>query len=357
MNPDLLRFIRKKYEGKTVFITGCSGFKGSWLCFLLNKIGARVVGIADRIEDYHHNFDALKLTEGIKFHLCDVRNHCLLQKILLSEKPDYIFHLAAKAFVGECESNPKLAYEVNVMGTVNLFECLREYGKECNICVVTSDKVYGNDGRRVGYIETDPLAPTDFYGNSKACADIIAKCYRNQSSGSKSIITVRAGNVIGGGDWSPGRLVPDLVTSLAQSAPLVLRNPDYIRPWQHVYDVIFQYVLLTCMECQQMEQSTEFNIAPHPDNQISVESFVSQFLAIWGQGDPEVKILPGAIKEHPILFLDGRKAHKIMGLQHTNSLHKSLADTVEFYRASIEEIDLLPLAHHQIDRYFNQDEH
>ena len=357
MNPDLLRFIRKKYEGKTVFITGCSGFKGSWLCFLLKKIGARVVGIADRIEDYHHNFNALKLAEGIKFHLCDVRNHALLQKILLSEKPDYIFHLAAKAFVGECELNPRLAYEVNVMGTVNLFECLREYGKECAVCVVTSDKVYQNDGRRVGYIETDQLAPTDFYGNSKACADIITKCYREQRRRLRSIITVRAGNVIGGGDWSPGRLVPDLVTSLAQSAPLVLRNPDYIRPWQHVYDVLLQYVLLTCMEGHQMEQSTDFNIAPHSDNQVSVESFVSEFLAIWGQDDHEVKILPGDIKEHPILLLDGHKAQKHMGLQYTNTLQKSLIDTVVFYRASIQGKDLLPLAEHQIDRYFKQDEY
>jgi CDP-glucose 4,6-dehydratase len=225
----------ENFKNKRVLITGHTGFKGSWLTLWMKFMGAKILGISNSEVSKPSNFEILKLRNKI------------LSKDITNFKPDYIFHLAAEAIVKKAYADPKNAWETNTLGTLNILETLRDYNKNVTVVIITSDKVYKNIEVSRGYKENDILANTDPYSASKACADIATQSYISTFLKRKKNIKIaiaRAGNVIGGGDWAIGRLIPDCIRSWSKNKKVSLRSPYSTRPWQHVLDVLHGYILL-----------------------------------------------------------------------------------------------------------------
>lgn len=247
------------YRGKRVLVTGHTGFKGSWLCRILHLAGAKVFGYslpADEMSMFRlcGNESILLHSEG------DVCNFSQLKEVFDSVKPQFVFHLAAQALVSEGYKFPAQTYETNVMGTVNLLECVRLCGGTESVLVVTTDKVYAESKKML--TETDRLDGFDPYSNSKSCAELAAGCYRRSFPGFPALSTVRAGNTIGGGDFAANRILPDCARAAAAGRAVVLRHPLSVRPYQHVLDVLSAYLLLAAEQVQRPVLSSSYNVAP-----------------------------------------------------------------------------------------------
>ncbi len=276
------------YSGRRVFVTGHTGFKGSWLTAWLLALGADVTGYALEPPTEPSLFYALGLDDAIHHVVADVRDHEVLERELSAAQPEAVFHLAAQPIVRESYARPRETFETNVMGTVNLLEAVRQCSSVRGVVVVTSDKCYRNrdDGRR--FREDDALGGHDPYSASKACEDLVGTAYgatflREQGV---AVATARAGNVIGGGDWAPDRLVPDCVRALAAGVPVEVRSPDAVRPWQHVLEPLSGYLLLGA-GTQQGGVSAEgaWNFGPSRDDSgLAVRWVVERFVEEWGSG-------------------------------------------------------------------------
>ena len=215
--------MKNYFTNKKVLITGHTGFKGSWLTFWLLNLGARIVGVSDKIRTKPSNFEALKLAKKINHNSVNIKNFSKFKKILFKQKPDFLFHLAAEAIVKNSYNNPKNTWETNALGTINVLEALRSFNRNIVVVIITSDKVYDNIETKIGYKETDRLGGFDPYSASKASADLAAQSYINSFLKQKKNIKIsiaRAGNVIGGGDWSTGRLIPDCIKSWSKKKKL-----------------------------------------------------------------------------------------------------------------------------------------
>jgi len=240
--------IGNTFKNKKVLITGHTGFKGSWLTIWLLKLGAKVVGISDSVKPYPSMFSAAKLDDKINHKICDIRNYDDFKEIIENENPDFIFHLAAQAIVSESYKNPLDTITTNVLGVANLLDILKTLNKKIITVVVTSDKCYENVEWVWGYKETDHLGGKDIYSGSKGAAEIIFHSYYESFFGSKKsnalIATGRAGNVIGGGDWSKDRIIADCMKNWSVGKPIEIRSPEATRPWQHVLEPLGGYLLL-----------------------------------------------------------------------------------------------------------------
>lgn len=228
----MLDKLRDTYKGKTVLVTGHTGFKGTWLTHILNFLGAEVIGYSLEPEEDQPLFDLLKTSEICKHNIADIRDFSTLKKLIEKEQPDFIFHLAAQPLVLRSYKEPRYTYETNVMGTVNLLNSLCDKDFKTNVIVITTDKVYENKEVSIEYEETDMLGGFDPYSSSKACAELVTSAFRRSFFPSeqyekhkKRIASARSGNVIGGGDWSKNRIIPDLIRSLEKEETLILRNP------------------------------------------------------------------------------------------------------------------------------------
>lgn len=328
------------FRGKKVLITGHTGFKGSWLTTWLLDLGAQVTGYSKKPPSNPSMFEILELEEKIDHINGDIRDFNHLKNVIETHEPEIVFHMAAQALVRKSYFDPKYTYEVNVMGTVNLLEAIRSTESVKTVINVTSDKCYENKNWVYGYRENDPLGGYDPYSSSKGCSELVTSAYKNsffnpslyKESHEVALSSVRAGNVIGGGDWAEDRLVPDCINSLAQNKTILIRSPQSKRPWQHVLDALYGYLTLCCSMIDNGQKfSQEWNFGPEETSVISVEELVKKMISIWGSGDYKLTNLQG-LHEASLLKLDISKAQYYLNWNPILSLDEALQNTVSWYK-------------------------
>ena len=344
------------FEGKTVLVTGHTGFKGSWLSIWLTELGANVIGYALEPYTENDNFVVAKVGSKIKSNIGDIEDYGKLKRVFDECQPEIVFHMAAQPLVRLSYKQPKPTYDTNVGGTVNLLECCRLTDSVKVIINVTSDKCYENKEWVWGYRENDPVGGYDPYSSSKACSEIITSAYRNSffnaKENSKAISTVRAGNVIGGGDWRENRLVPDCIRSLRNNEPIGIRSPKSIRPWQHVLEPLRGYASLAEKLWENGQKySGAWNFGPKGEAAHPVSYLVEKLAKLWGDGadwTPDNGLHPA---ESQILRLDCSKAATLLDWAPKFSLDEGLRWTVEWYRAWNEGGDMRAISLEQITDY------
>lgn len=275
-----------RYRNKTVLVTGATGFKGSWLCTWLLKLGANVVGLANGVPTQPSLFEVLNLNDKIDYRVCDVRQFDPLETIINKTQPDFIFHLAAQAIVSESYLKPLETIQTNVLGTANLLEGLRSYDNECITIIITSDKCYENVEWEWGYKETDRLGGKDIYSGSKGAAELVVhafqESYFKNASSRHRITTARAGNVIGGGDWATDRIVVDCIKTWVANEAVKIRCPDATRPWQHVLEPLSGYLSLGQLLLERPHLHGEsFNFGPKSERSRTVLELIKDLQAHW----------------------------------------------------------------------------
>jgi CDP-glucose 4,6-dehydratase len=324
------------WSGRRVLVTGHSGFKGAWLTYMLSRLGADVTGFALPPDADPNLFGLLDIETKVKSQFGDVRDLTQFRNVARGADPEVFFHLAGQALVREGYAHPIATFETNTMGVAHALECARDLPNLRAIIIVTSDKCYRNDGRLAGYREDDALGGDDPYSCSKACAELVTESYRRSFFGNNScaVATARAGNVIGGGDWSPDRLVPDILRSYLSGAPLKLRNPHATRPWQHVLDPLVGYLTLA----EQLHTSpTRFagawNFGPSANGSVTVQELAHAIYDAWGKKPNWERDSGPNPEEAQCLAVDAAKARVNLGWSPQLSPADAVLWTVEWYRA------------------------
>ncbi len=351
--------MREFWNGKKVLITGHTGFKGSWLAFWLNSLGAEVGGYALAPEDSPNLFENLDLANQIDSTIGDVCDLPHFEKTLQTFQPQIVFHLAAQSLVRRSYRQPIETYQTNVIGTVNILDAIRRADFVKSVVVITTDKVYENNEWHWAYRENERLGGFDPYSNSKACAELAVAAYRNSFFAEKSdclIATARAGNVIGGGDWSEDRLLPDVFRSLIFGNALEIRNPHSIRPWQHVLEPLSGYLRLAeKLYAGEKSFAEAWNFGPSEEDSKPVGWILEKIKIIWNE---PVNWKIGTEKqphEARLLKLDSTKAkHELNWLPKLN-LNEAVKLTAEWYRGFKDKKDLAQLTAEQIKSYENAD--
>jgi len=283
--------LKSAYAGKTVLVTGHTGFKGSWLTAWLLNLGARVVGISNGIPTQPSMFTVIGLEKRISHHVADVRDLAAVKSIIAAEKPDYVIHLAAQAIVSLSYKDPVETVSTNVIGTMNVLEALRGYFKACAVLLITSDKCYDNVEWEWGYRENDRLGGKDVYSGSKGAAELIIRSYVDsffRGEGEKVRIGIcRAGNVVGGGDWATDRIVADCMRAWSKGEAVEIRSPKATRPWQHVLEPLSGYLALGMALAGGALHGEAFNFGPRAEQSHTVLDLLSEIAARWGHSDVE----------------------------------------------------------------------
>ncbi len=346
------------WRGKRVFVTGHTGFKGSWFVQMLDALGAEVVGYALPPDTDPSLFQLARLEKTLHSVEADVRDAAKLAAAIQAARPQVVFHLAAQALVRRSYRQPVETYATNIMGTVHLLEAIRTCPDVRAVVVVTTDKCYRNQEWCWGYRESDPLGGHDPYSSSKACAELVCDAYRSSffrggdSSHPAAIATARAGNVIGGGDWAADRLVPDCIRAMGRGETIAVRNPHATRPWQHVLEPLRGYLMLAEGLWHQPERTVGgWNFGPSESDVRSVEKVVGQLVENWG-GGAQWQIAPDAsMHEAMALQLDCSKAHQGLRWQPRSDLDTALRWTVDWYRKCRDGADARSLCREQIDAF------
>jgi CDP-glucose 4,6-dehydratase len=324
------------YQGKKVFITGHTGFKGTWLCRILLQAGAEVTGFALEPPTVPSLFTQTKTGKDIQSIHGDVRDRDFLIKAVQDTKPDVVFHLAAQPLVRLSYREPAATYETNVMGTVNILEALRLSPGVRSFVNVTTDKVYENREWHWGYRENDPLNGYDPYSNSKSCSDLISASYRNSFfsiHGAPSVSTARSGNVIGGGDYAEDRIIPDCVRAAQAGKNILVRNPCSIRPYQHVLECLSGYLLLAERQCADKSPEGAYNFGPDDTSCVTTGTLADFFCTAWGEGVSWTAGNDGGPHEAAFLKLDCSRAKTILGWKPKWNISTAIKKTVEFAKS------------------------
>jgi len=332
--------LSKYYNGKRVFLTGHTGFKGTWMLYWLNQIGAIVKGYSLPPENEYDHFNILKGSEICESVFGDIQNKTKLEKEILDFQPDFIFHLAAQPLVRLSYEIPSETFNVNAIGTAFVLDAVRALDKLCTVILITTDKVYENKEWHYPYRENDSLGGYDPYSASKACAELIISSYRNSffnvqkySTHKKSIASARAGNVIGGGDWAKDRIIPDIVKALKNNENIVVRNPNAIRPWQHVLEPLGGYLHLgTKMVDDPIKYSDAWNFGPLAEDNLTVSELVKHALVIWGKGNYSTPILENQPHEAGLLKLDISKTINELKWQPQFNSQIAIEFTLNWYK-------------------------
>jgi len=322
------------YRGKKVLVTGHTGFKGSWLTIWLKNLGADVVGISLDPKTNEDNFVLTKIGDKISDYRADIRNLIEIKSIIDKEKPEILFHLAAQPIVLDSYKDPLYTYQTNIMGTVNLLEIFRLSDTLTTGVFITTDKCYENIEKDYSYKETDPMGGFDPYSSSKGAAELVISSYRNSffKNSEKKIASVRAGNVIGGGDWSPYRLMVDIIRAIQSNNKIEIRNPFATRPWQHVLEPLGGYLLLGAKMYLEKRFDEAWNFGPEKSNVISVKELLERTTQEYGKG--EWVDVSNKEKQHEanLLSLDISKAKKHLCWYPVLSLEETIKYTVEWYK-------------------------
>ncbi len=341
------------WKGRRVFLTGHTGFKGAWLSLLLTRLGAEVTGYALAPPTNPSLFAILDLGPDIDDIRGDVRDLAHLSASMNRADPEVVLHLAAQPIVRTSYEEPVETFSSNVMGTVHALEACRTLRALQAIVIVTSDKVYQNDGRAAGYQESDRLGSADPYSTSKACAELVTASYRAtafaQDRGGPALATARAGNVIGGGDWSRDRLLPDLAQSLIAGRSPVIRNPMATRPWQHVLDCLAGYLVLTQRLAAGPGFSGAWNIGPDGDGMATVGEISDQLVSLNGGAPRWMRDTRQHPHEEALLWLDTSEARRRLGWRPVVPLAEALRWTFDWYRIHAGGGDARAVSERQID--------
>jgi CDP-glucose 4,6-dehydratase len=324
------------YADKKVLLTGHTGFKGGWLATWLKMMGASVIGFALDPETKPNLFRAADVAQGMTSIIGDVRNCSELMACFRAHKPVIVIHNAAQALVRRAYKEPVETYATNVMGTVHVLECARQTPSVRAVIIVTSDKCYENREQPTGYHEYDAMGGTDPYSSSKGAAELVTAAYRRSffaGKGCASIASARAGNVIGGGDWSQDRLVPDIVRGIASGQPIMLRQPNSVRPWQHVLEPLRGYLLLGQRLCEEGDLYAQaWNFGPREDDAISVSKMAESIVSSWGEGELRILQQNDGPHEARLLRLNCDKAREELGWRPLLTTEQTISWTVDWYR-------------------------
>lgn len=348
------------WAGKRVMITGHTGFKGSWLSLLLQDLGSIVQGYSLAPSTRPNHYELVRVSDGMKSELGDVRDFASLRESVEKFHPQIVFHLAAQSLVRPSYDDPRETYSTNVMGTVNVLEAIRQCVGIRVALIVTSDKCYENKERDRGYTEDEPMGGFDPYSSSKGCAELVTASFRNAffnphdyHSHGTSIATVRAGNVIGGGDWAKDRLIPDIIKAFMEGRDAQIRNPDAIRPWQHVLDSLSGYIILAQRAWEQGPAFAEpWNFGADEEQSRPVHWIAEHLASLWSQDSRWIAAGESATKhEAHYLKLDCSKAKSRLGWRPRLNLRDALEWTVEWYRAYSGREDMRGATLAQIHRY------
>ena len=351
------------YNDRKVLITGHTGFKGSWLTSWLTHLGADVVGYSLYLPTEPNMFGKLGLENKITHIKGDVRDEKHLKSVLQKYQPDIVFHLAAQPLVRLSFKKPKLTFETNIMGTINLFEAVRVTDGVKAVVNITSDKCYENKEWVYGYRENDSLGGYDPYSSSKACCELVTSAYINSyfnpkeygKSHNKILASVRAGNVIGGGDWSTDRIITDCINSIIKDEKICVRNPGATRPWQHVLEPLSGYLWLGSLMLKNgTEYSGAWNFGPNEGDMNTVETFVKKFIEIWGCGDYNLE-KGEQPHETNLLKLDISKSNYYLKWKPIYNFDDALKITLDWYKNYYEDkIDMYDYTLYQIKKYTEQ---
>jgi CDP-glucose 4,6-dehydratase len=336
--------MREAYRGKRVFLTGHTGFKGGWLALWLSELGAEVTGFSLPPDTDPSFFALAGVGEHCRHLEGDIRRPDALARALSEARPDYVFHLAAQALVRRSYDKPIETLETNVMGTAHLLEAIRQEHLRCAVVIVTSDKCYENREWVYGYREHEPMGGHDVYSMSKGATELVVSSFRRSffppaelARHGVALATARAGNVIGGGDWAPDRLVPDIARALAAKRPVPVRNPGSVRPWQHVLEPLGGYLLLGArlagIGADRRETFCDaWNFGPLPDATVTVRHLVERMIHHWGQGSWEDRSDPAAPHEAGLLSLSIEKAQRVLGWKPRWSFDEAIRHTARWYQ-------------------------
>jgi CDP-glucose 4,6-dehydratase len=352
------------WKGKKVLITGHTGFKGSWLCLLLNNLGARISGYSLDPPTQPNLFELCNISSFVNSTISDIRDFDSLLKTIESEEPEIIIHMAAQPLVRLSYSEPVVTYQTNVIGTINLLEAVRiSKSKSVRALLnVTTDKCYENKEWLWPYRENEPLGGYDPYSSSKACSEIVTASYRNSFFNPANydhhhlaIATARAGNVIGGGDWATDRLIPDIMRSILNNKTINIRSPFAVRPWQHVLEPLHGYLLLADqLYTDEGQSGGAWNFGPSEEDAKSVEWIVDNFCFKWPLGaDYKIDKKPQP-HEATYLKLDSSKARNILGWKPVWNIEQTIDKIIEFYMVYKENKDIKEICNYQIDQFLSK---
>ena len=350
------------WQGKRVFVTGHTGFKGGWLCLWLQSLQADVFGYALPPPTSPNLFEAAAVASGMTSMTGDILDRERLSGAVAEFRPEVVFHLAAQALVSESYRHPVETYATNVMGTVHVLEAVRQTGGVRALVNVTSDKCYENKEWLWGYRENEPMGGYDPYSSSKGCAELVSAAYRrsffsaaDENGECVGIATARAGNVIGGGDWAAGRLIPDVLQSLIAGQSIRLRQPEATRPWQHVLEPVSGYLTLAERLFQNPEEYGEgWNFGPDEASAKPVSWIVEHLSTLWGESKPWEREAQPLYHEAHSLKLDCAKASSRLGWQRKLTLDESLAWVVDWMKAWRAGADMKQITERQITEYRNR---
>jgi CDP-glucose 4,6-dehydratase len=345
------------WKNKKVFLTGHTGFKGSWFSLMLNLLGAKVYGYSLKPNKKLNLYNLFKLKKNIHSSVIgDIRNYAKLKQSMLKASPDFIVHMAAQPLVLDSYDLPKKTYEVNTIGTMNILNIIHETNISKYNLIVTTDKVYENDNKNIFYKEIDKLGGNDPYSSSKACAELVTQAYNKSFFKKKKIfaVTARAGNIIGGGDFSKNRLLPDFFRSLSGKKNMTLRNPKSIRPWQYVLEPLYGYllILMKLHSKKNVSDETSFNFGPKKINNIKVEHVID---LINREFKNSVKIKKKNINkyESKILMLNSNKSKKILNWESKINIENSIKLIASWHKDFLSNTDILRISKEQITTYLN----
>jgi CDP-glucose 4,6-dehydratase len=350
--------IAKLFGGRRVFITGHTGFKGSWLAFLLHEAGAKVTGYALPPATQVSHFDLLGLDKKIKHVVGDVRDAALLSSTLNQFQPEFVFHLAAQALVRPSYDDPAATFSTNVMGSVNLLDAVRQCNSVRSLVYITSDKCYENVEWIWGYRESDHLGGRDPYSASKAAAELVFSSYSRSFFEQRPLLgaaSARAGNVIGGGDWAVDRIIPDCMRAIQADEPVQLRNPGATRPWQHVMEPLAGYLLLAARLHQEPKRfGGSWNFGPSTQEVRTVKSVADVIVGHIGKGRVEVVESPTQVHEARLLQLNCDKAQQLLDWHPRWHVEKTLEATALWYKTVMNGGDAEAITRGQIHDFFQE---
>lgn len=351
-NADILSF----YQGRKILVTGHTGFKGSWLCAILHRLGAKVTGFALQNESEPNLYALAHIDSKVNSYIGDIRNLEHLQEVFYQSQPEIVFHLAAQPIVRLSYQDPVATYTTNVLGTVNLLECVRQQNSVKSVINITTDKVYFNQEWDWGYRETDKLDGFDPYSNSKSCSELVSACFARSffEHNNIALSTLRAGNVIGGGDFAVDRIIPDCVRCAVLKQPICVRNPDSIRPYQHVLEPLLVYLKIAQLQFVTPKFASTYNVGPNENDYITTGQLAQLFCDNWGEGliwqhhEDMHKV-----HESKILRLDCSKLKSQLQWHPCWNVQEAVKHSVSWYKVWQNKGDLSQEMDRQIALYFN----
>ncbi|MBR6318217.1 MAG: CDP-glucose 4,6-dehydratase [Fibrobacter sp.] len=355
----MVKLLDDFYRGRRVFVTGHTGFKGSWLCKVLANAGAQVTGYSLEPPSNPSLFEIANIAGDIRSVIGDIRDQASLKKAFDEAKPEVVLHLAAQPIVRDSYKNPAYTYETNVMGTVNILECVRASDSVKSFLNVTTDKVYLNREWNWGYRENEELDGFDPYSNSKSCSELVTHSYKSSfftDAEGRAIVpisTARAGNVIGGGDFANDRIIPDCIRSVQKGEDIVVRNPYSTRPYQHVLEPLYAYLMIAARQYQDSKYAGWYNVGPDDVDCFQTGALVDLFVSKWGDGIKWVNRYDGGPHEANFLKLDCSKLKGTFGWKPRWNLSDAMDKIVEWSKCWLSGGDVRACMDRQIDEFLD----